>query len=141
MKTSRYAQINFIDAVPAGASETGTIKLAPGAYYLYFVGTQTAATTDPTLEFDVAVNEAGTVFTNLNCGLSTDTALAATADLEVAQAGLYGVVGNQAVGTVDGNPSGPVLVPYGILQYVYTKNGGTAVDLTLVAVPADPASL
>lgn len=141
MQTKRYSYVNFITAVPAGASETGTIKLAPGAYYLYFYGTQTAATTDPTLQFNVLVNAALNVPTPLACGLSTDTALAAAADLELAQAALYGVIANQPVGTVDGNPSGPVLVPEGGLQYVYTKNGGTAVDLTLVAVPADPAAL
>ena len=138
MKTSRYAQINFITAVPAGASETGLIKLAPGAYYLYFIGTQAAAGTDPTLQFNAVVNEAQTAVTPLACGLSTDATLAAAADLELAQTALYGVIGNQPVATM---PSGPVLVPYGAIQYVYTKAGGTAVDLTLVAVPADPASL
>jgi len=139
MLTKRYAQINFITAV-GGASTTGLIKLAPGAYYLYFIGTQAAETTDPTIQFNAVTNEALTAVTPLACGLSTDATLAAATDLELAQTALYGIIGNQPVATMPGG-SGPVLLPYGAIQFVYTKNGGTLVDLTLVAVPADPASL
>lgn len=140
MLTKRYAQINFITAV-GGASTTGLIWLAPGLYHLFVIGTHAASTTDPTLQFNAVTNAAQTAVTPLACGLSTDTALAAAMDLELGQTALYGVIGNQPVGTVDTGGPDPVLVPFGAIQFVYTKNGGTAVDLTLVAVPADPASL
>lgn len=132
--SARFPTINFITAVPAGATDTGTINLPAGLYRIFFYGTQAAATTDPTLLLEMLTNAAQTEATPLASALTTDGATIATAiDLELAQTSLAGMSGVivSALGVIQ-----PVYLPHGI-KWTYTKNGGTAIDLTLVAVPVD----
>ena len=114
-------------------STTGSIQLPDGAYHLFFFGAQSAgATTDPTLVLKAFVNKAQTAANAIPLALTTDTAYAASVDLELAQAELIGSAGT-IVAAQGANT--PVPVPYG-LQYVYTKGEATAIDLTLMAVRA-----
>ena len=113
---------------------TKTIELPDGAYYLSFFGTQVAGTTDHTLSLSTYVNAAQTDQNALLVGLSTDVVWGTAADLEVAQTAIVGYAATLAQ-TAGGAAPMPIPVPYGI-QSVYTKNGGSAVDLTLMAVRA-----
>ena len=124
----------FITAVPAGASETGTIDLPPGWYEIVVYGTHAAAATDPTLALTAFVDAAQTAAAaqTIPGADPADAAYAAAVDLEFGNTGVYltyGTNANLAVVTA-GNK---FYIPHGI-QYVYTKNGGTAVNLSLAAV-------
>jgi len=122
---------DFITAVPSGATSTGTIQLPPGLYYLSVWGTQTAASTDPTFALAAYTNAAQTASTSVPGGLTTDTGLAAAIDLELAQTALLATFGPLAVAASTTGP-GPVFLPYG-LAWTYTKNGGSAINLSLSA--------
>lgn len=123
--SARFQTINFITAVPAGASESGTIKMPAGWYLLAVVGSHTNAGIDDQLAMELYCDADQTITTPLHGGLSDDSDLAAAVTLDAAKTG---------IACTYQFPVGPeyVFVPYG-LKYTYTKNGATAVDLTLTA--------
>ncbi len=134
VRVGEILEYNFITAVPAGASETGTIDIPPGFYNIEVYGSQTAASTDPTLFIKRFGNAAQTVVDPLWQGLTTDTGLLPiAADLEIAQTAIFAEYSVLAVSAALGDGTKPIYIPHG-LQYIYTKNGGSAIDLTLVAV-------
>ncbi len=134
MSTSRYAQINFITAVPAGTTQAGDINLAAGYYHLAVIGTHAAAGTDPTLSILAYVDEAKSDSVAMKGQMISDTTGDIPLDLEVAETAIYATFGSGLLS------SGAMFIPHG-LEFLYTKETATAVDLTLVAIPADPASL
>lgn len=134
VRVGEILEYNFITAVPAGASETGTIDLPPGYYRIEVYGTQTAATTDPTLFIKRFANAAQTEVDALWGALTTDTAFTPVAqDLELGQTAIFIDYVTHTVSATGTKFPASMYIPHG-LQYIYTKNGGTAVDLTLVAI-------
>lgn len=122
-----------ITSVPAGASQSGSLdKLPAGHYQIFFFGTQTAAGTDPTLAIEGFVDVAQSDVFELGGGLFDDTAATAAVDLEVAKTSFSGIFG--AAGGLGMVHIGAFL-PYGA-KWTYTKQGGTAIDLTIVFVEA-----
>lgn len=122
---------NIITAVPT-TSETGNIDIKPGFYFVSFYGTQAAATTDPTLALSVYSSAAQSQVSGIWTALDTDTTYALTVDLELGQTGFHAVcapVAQPLAGWM------PIYIPHG-LKWTYTKNGGTAVDITVVLIPA-----
>lgn len=128
-----YWYKDVLTAVPSGATDTVTMKKLPaGWYYVRFFGTQAAATTDPTLATQIFSTAAQTVASGVPGALDTDTSVAVAVDLEVAQTTFSGIIAPTALTLVF--PS-PVYIPYGA-QIIYTKNGGTAINLDMVFIEA-----
>lgn len=124
---------DFITAVPAGATQAADLALPEGLYRIYVIGTQTAATTAPTFGLETYVDSAKSQLVTLFGYLHDDTAGTAAVALDVAKTILSLLFLSHATMAV-GIVSQPTYVGKGGLKYTYTKNGGTAVRLTLIAV-------
>ena len=125
-----HRQNDVITAVPAGATQEVTIDLPAGYYYLLLYGTQIAATTAPTLALEIFVDSGQTDQAAVLGALFDDAAPAAAVTLDVAKT----AIAAQFVQTpaLAAGGASPVYVPHG-LKMTYTKNGGTAINLSLAA--------
>lgn len=123
---------DFITAVPSGASSTGDLKLPEGTYIIQFYGTQVAATTPPTLQLDSYLSADKVFVVPLFGFLNDDTAGLAAIPLDVAKTVVMGQW-LAASGQSLGFQVGMVYIGPGGARWTYTKNGGTAIRLSLVA--------
>lgn len=131
--TEVFIHDDFIQAVPAGATDTGDIALPEGTYHIMFLGTQTAATTAPTIAFETYMDAAKTRSVPIGGGIYDDSAGALATTLDVAKGAFTGALAMN-VSSMIGQDAAIVYVGPGGLKWTYTKNGGTAIRLTLVAV-------
>ena len=128
-----FSFVDFITAVPGGASTTGTILIPRGWYFINIYGTQAAVTTDPTFALSRFVSTDTSVSgpaSPIPGGMWNDTALTTTVDLEIARTTIELVY--QPI-SPNGSGQSPIYCPHGLI-WTYTKVGGTAINLSLEAL-------